>query len=418
MKISVLTALFVILPGIMPCGYAEIPDTINFQGYLSDPSGNPVEGATDIRFSIPGTLWVEEHTGVLVKQGVFSVQLGSQMPLAGVDFSQGPGWLEIEVNGTSQTVPLSSVPYAFHAKTVEQGNVESGILDYGEMEGVSTLTKTITLSEDGIIILSGYAQAWSNYSDYGSGNAETSVWIRIDGAGCSADLSIENKSNLTFRSAASCIKELLAGSHTIEVENDTEYASAEHTRMSWVVFGKKRDTRSGSNNNVGINTASPQDKLEVAAIIREHNVSLSDQRLKQNIQTLENALAKLVQLRGVSFEWKNKAQDAGIQVGLIAQEVENVLPEVVSTDSEGYKSIAYGKLVAVLVEAAKEQQRLIDQKSATIAEQQEKIATLEAMMQRMNRQMAALNQTVDALKAAVQLIPPQQQPQAVHTRHH
>ncbi len=110
------------------------------------------------------------------------------------------------------------------------------------------------------------------------------------------------------------------------------------------------DNNSG---NVGIGTTSPQYKLDVAGTIRGNNVSPSDQRLKQNIQPLENALAKVDQLRGVSFEWKDKDQDAGTQVGMIAQEVETVLPELVSTDSEGYKSLAYDKMTAVLVEAVK-----------------------------------------------------------------
>jgi len=151
--------------------------------------------------------------------------------------------------------------------------------------------------------------------------------------------------------------------------------------------------------NVGIGTTSPQYKLDVAGNIRGHNVSIpSDQRHKQNIYPLDNALTKLQGLRGVSFEWKNsQAQEAETQIGLIAQEVEAVLPELVSTDDEGYKSIAYGQLTAVLIEAVKEQQRIIEQKSATIAKQQEKIATqderitsLEAMMQEMVRQVAAL----------------------------
>jgi hypothetical protein len=88
-------------------------------------------------------------------------------------------------------------------------------------------------------------------------------------------------------------------------------------------------------------------------------VQSSDKRLKQNIQPLVSSLAKLAQLRGVSFKWKDEPQDN--QIGLVAQEVEKILPEIVSTDSEGYKSIAYGKLTAVLLEAIKEQQQQIDE---------------------------------------------------------
>jgi len=125
MKLSVLKALLVLLLGVIPyLGYADVPGTISFQGYLSDDSGKPVNGTTDITFSMPGTAWVELHTGVPVKRGVFSVQLGSQTPFAGeVDFSEMPQWLEIEVNSASRTVPLSSVPYAFHAQTVAGGGL-------------------------------------------------------------------------------------------------------------------------------------------------------------------------------------------------------------------------------------------------------------------------------------------------------
>jgi hypothetical protein len=113
--------------------------------------------------------------------------------------------------------------------------------------------------------------------------------------------------------------------------------------------------------NVGIGTGNPQYKLDVKGQMRADNVTVkSDQRHKQNIHSLKNALTKLQGLRGVSFKWKDNTQNADTQIGLIAQEVEKVLPELVSTDSDGYKSIAYGKLTAVLVEALKEQQLQIE----------------------------------------------------------
>jgi hypothetical protein len=83
----------------------------------------------------------------------------------------------------------------------------------------------------------------------------------------------------------------------------------------------------------------------------------SDKSLKTNIQPLQNSLEKIQQLQGVSFNWKStgKADD-----GLIAQDVEKVFPELVSTDSEGKKSVEYGNLIGVLIEAIKEQQKQID----------------------------------------------------------
>ena len=83
-------------------------------------------------------------------------------------------------------------------------------------------------------------------------------------------------------------------------------------------------------------------------------------------------------LRGVSFEWKDKKLDgpkpssrnknSRRHYGLIAQEVEPVVPEVVSTAEDGHKSVAYDNLVAVLVEAIKEQQQKIDHLKARLAD--------------------------------------------------
>lgn len=97
----------------------------------------------------------------------------------------------------------------------------------------------------------------------------------------------------------------------------------------------------------------------------------SDVRFKKNIEPLNNSIYKIQQLDGVSYEFKKdefqeKNFTEGKQIGLIAQDVEKVLPELVRTDNEGYKSIAYQNLVAVLVEAIKEQQISINELHAEI----------------------------------------------------
>ena len=86
--------------------------------------------------------------------------------------------------------------------------------------------------------------------------------------------------------------------------------------------------------------------------------STSDERVKTNIRPITNALDITEQLSGVRFNWKENDLPS---LGLIAQEVEKVLPEVVNTDSEDMKSINYSSLVSLLVEAIKEQQIQINQ---------------------------------------------------------
>ena len=86
----------------------------------------------------------------------------------------------------------------------------------------------------------------------------------------------------------------------------------------------------------------------------------SDRNLKKNIETIPNALKKVMKLRGVNFEWKDKdCKEKGKRIGFIAQEVEEVIPEVINKDNDKY-SMQYAPVNALLVEAIKEQQELID----------------------------------------------------------
>lgn len=122
-----------------------------------------------------------------------------------------------------------------------------------------------------------------------------------------------------------------------------------------------------STGNVGIGTSSPTQKLHVIGnILATGTITPSDYRYKKNIHPLENALANLQQLNGVTYEMNSQAfpewnfEDTR-QYGLIAQEVETVFPEMVKTiDTKGYKGVDYVKLIPVLVEAIKEQQKQIE----------------------------------------------------------
>lgn len=78
--------------------------------------------------------------------------------------------------------------------------------------------------------------------------------------------------------------------------------------------------------------------------------------VEMEISPIDNALAKLLNLNGVNFYWEDKANGAGKQMGVIAQEVEAVLPELVRENKAGIKSVSYDGLFPVVVEAMKEQQ--------------------------------------------------------------
>ena len=95
----------------------------------------------------------------------------------------------------------------------------------------------------------------------------------------------------------------------------------------------------------------------------------SDRRLKKYIKNIPNALEKVSQINGVTFEWKKTDEKMkkevhsheGHDVGVIAQEVEEVLPEIVATRDNGYKAVYYEKLVPLLIEAVKELKAEVDE---------------------------------------------------------
>jgi hypothetical protein len=95
----------------------------------------------------------------------------------------------------------------------------------------------------------------------------------------------------------------------------------------------------------------------------------SDKRLKENVKPLDDALDKINKINGVEFDWidgKDKHgnsvhSNTGHDVGVIAQEIEEVLPEVVTTRDSGYKAVKYEKIVPLLIEAIKEQQEQINE---------------------------------------------------------
>lgn len=149
----------------------------------------------------------------------------------------------------------------------------------------------------------------------------------------------------------------------------------------------------GATENVGIGNSNPSARLEVnapsvaspglyvtgtssftGAMSITGNVTIngnaratgtvfadSDQRLKTDIKPVTNALEKILQINGVYYKWKRLPANQSRQLGLIAQNVESVFPEAVTTDEKGIKSVAYQNLISPVIEAIKEQQKQIDE---------------------------------------------------------
>jgi hypothetical protein len=161
----------------------------------------------------------------------------------------------------------------------------------------------------------------------------------------------------------------------LNIEGDS-YPSITHRNISsggyWLVHHAADDTMNWYGGTGGYNgTAWNRNMyLDMSGNLtaRGNITAYSDRNLKTNIVTIDNALNKVMSLRGVYFDWIESGEHS---IGMIAQEVEEILPELIITNDERevgteitkiiIKSLDYSKIVSVLVEAIKEQQNMIEE---------------------------------------------------------
>jgi hypothetical protein len=149
--------------------------------------------------------------------------------------------------------------------------------------------------------------------------------------------------------------------------------------------------------NVGIDVSNPSNILTVLQgggnAIADGWSTYSSRRWKTNIQTLPDALAKVEQLRGVSYDLKDSGKH---EIGVIAEEVGKVVPEVVSFEANGKdaRGVDYSRLTALLIEAVKQQQR-------QIAAQQSQIRKQQRLMMTQQDQIAGLSRKVGVLESSL-----------------
>jgi len=115
-----------------------------------------------------------------------------------------------------------------------------------------------------------------------------------------------------------------------------------------------------ANGNISTTTTDNGYKLYVSGTIYATGsiTANSDLRLKKNLVIIDNPIDKLMQLNGYSYQWR---EDDSHQYGVIAQEVEKILPYAVSTGNDGIKGVSYNQIIPVLIEAVKEQKKELEE---------------------------------------------------------
>lgn len=143
---------------------------------------------------------------------------------------------------------------------------------------------------------------------------------------------------------------------------------------TYIIFGttltpgssRLERVRISENGNVGIGFTGPSQKLDVNGSVRGVSfLSFSDERFKTNIRKVEHALDQLVKIEGVRYQfnqqkYSGRSFPSGERDGFLAQQVQKIFPEIVSSDSEGYLAIDYISLIPIMVEAIKDLKTKID----------------------------------------------------------
>jgi hypothetical protein len=158
-------------------------------------------------------------------------------------------------------------------------------------------------------------------------------------------------------------------------------ASATGNHKLYIDNGDRPNPLIGGNfseRSVGINRMPLTYTLEVGGSIWANGstitagaVTWSDARYKKEVTPLSGSLEKIIRVNGVSYEWqRSEFPDLnfpeGTQIGVIAQDIESIIPELVYTDPTGYKSVSYEKFTPLLIEAVKEQQLIIERQQSEI----------------------------------------------------
>ncbi len=350
---------------------------INYQGRLTDPNGNPINGVYKIVFKVyeqetgGSALWMENYNAVPVSNGFFSVKLGSITSLTSVDFSKDL-WLGITVESDSEMNPrlkLEDVPQALGSKDnfVVVGDVKGSRLCIG-----SDCRTNWPSGGSSQWITSG-SSIYYNAGNVGIGTASPEVGLHVGGiirtdygltvghTGGWSPIKLMTGSNLYW--------DLFSAHGGFGAENlELQYNGLR--RVSFTDYGS---TAFGGRVNIG-GFGDPGTewtlRVEGDALASDWRV-YSDSRFKKNVAHIDNALDTVLKLNGVSYEWnteehKDKNFSEGKHYGVIGQETEKVLPEIVKEDGNGYETIAYTELIPILIESIKEQQKIIEELKAKV----------------------------------------------------
>lgn len=312
----------------------------NYSGYVNQGSNNTFLGYQSGQYNRPGSNNV--FIGMKSGYGTMAGSTGNYNVYIGVE----AGLMDNKSTNNVFIGYRSGAYNSYLAATTDQGSYNTFIGDKSGFSNKRGSYNTVLGNSAGYLM------------NYGSGN----VFI-----GNRAGYSIYDGANNVFIGDSAGYSE--TGSNRLYIDNSPT--------TSPLIYGDFENNSIVINGNLSDNSLGYHLYVNGRAGGDYVWNSLSDLRLKKNINTINGALGKVMELRGVNFEWKDtNSPEKGLRIGFIAQEVEKIIPEVINREGEFY-SMQYEPITALLVEAIKEQQKQIEE----LKEKNKEIAALKAELE-------------------------------------
>ena len=280
------------------------------------------------------------------------------------------------VSGSSQVTyaNISSIP----AGIVSGSSQVTPLLPTGVISGSSqlnntsitnlTITNLTVVNETASVIFTSGSNRFGDFSDdthQFTGSVQVSGSFSIVGSSTATSYNgtinatngvVSGSSQITYASISSIPAGIVSGSSQVTLSSTTGYSTTINQNLL--------TTSNVQFNSLGIGMAASATAGRIDATNDIVAYSSSDIRFKENIIAIETPLDKISKIGGYTYDWKQENHIEhgyeGNDVGVIAQEIEAVLPQLVQTRENGYKAVKYDKLVALLIEGIKEQQKQID----------------------------------------------------------
>lgn len=324
-----------------------------------------IEGGTE--------LWSEVHSNVEIDENILQLSLGEIEPLSFDLFSSAnPLYLEIKIGDNDILTPrqrMGSVPRAISSEVAAHAIS-------AEVAEMAASSKTLSAS-DGDPSTAVFVDSNGKVA-VGIQNPRTQLHVEDSGN----DTTIRVRSGGNFVSALELLEDNSPSGIGLYYKGSPNRLDFEGIVQgtNTILMSVLRD------GNVGIGRSDPAYRLDVNGQIRVQNIVYnSDVRFKESIRPIPEALIKTLALKGVLHNWKsNDTVEPASSFGFIAQEVKKVLPELVSTDEQGFLSVSYGKIAPLIVEAIKEQQAQLESQYKEIESLKEELEQLKQLLGRVD----------------------------------